>query len=394
MIKHGLPGNLMPVSSRREFLGLAALMLLPPTVLQAGTRASAPLLVSAASDANDKHWVVGLGLNDKTANVLYQQALPARGHYVAVSQRHGIYVALARRPGTWLVVGNLHSGEIHAQIQVPAERHLYGHGIFSADENRFYTTESNFPDMNGDSGLLVEWEVTEQNGKAILARQREFKTRGVGPHELLLMPDGQTLVIANGGLRTHPDSEREVLNADTMLPSLVYMDCRSGQVVEQVFLPEKFHQASIRHMDVNAAGQIAIGLQFQGEPYLSVPLIATHNRSEELRLLMATPEVQTRMKQYVGSVRYSSDGNYFAASCPRGNLLTFWDSASGELLHTIRSRDGCGVCATAENGFVFSSGTGKVSSINLVTTEICDFSLPEQWLVFWDNHLSTAAGAA
>ena len=32
----------------------------------------------------------------------------------------------------------------------------------------------------------------------------ELPSDGIGPHEATLMPDGKTLVVANGGIRTHP----------------------------------------------------------------------------------------------------------------------------------------------------------------------------------------------
>ncbi|PAX95204.1 Tat pathway signal protein, partial [Bordetella pertussis] len=32
-----------------------------------------------------------------------------------------------------------------------------------------------------------------------------FDTAGIGPHEALLLPDGKTVCVANGGILTHPD---------------------------------------------------------------------------------------------------------------------------------------------------------------------------------------------
>ena len=48
----------------------------------------------------------------------------------------------------------------------------------------------------------------------------ELPAHGVGPHEVVLMPDGKTLAVANGGIRTHPDRDRVPLNLDSMQPSL------------------------------------------------------------------------------------------------------------------------------------------------------------------------------
>lgn len=380
---------------RRTLLELAALLALPGSTLAqtvGATQAAATstLLLSAVSDPDDHHWIVGARATDAAASIAFREALPGRGHHVAVNRQHGCYVVVARRPGTWLLLGDLATGAVLAQLQVPAGRHLYGHGVFSADERFFYTTESAFEDRDSDSGLVVEWTLTEVDGGLTLQRGREFPTQGVGPHELLLMPDGETLVVANGGMRTHPATEREVLNLDSMQPSLVYLDRRSGAVLEQQFLPAELHQNSVRHLDVNAAGQVAIGLQFQGEPWQAVPLVATHRRGEALRWLAAPPELQPAMQQYVGSVRFSGDGSCIAASCPRGNLLTFWNAADGTLLRSLRARDACGVAAVAQ-GFVFSSGVGRLAAFDPVTDTVTDFALPQDWRGFWDNHLNAAA---
>ncbi len=380
---------------RRTLLELGALLALPLPVFAADVddAAALPLLLSAVSDPDDRHWIVATRIDLTSARIEFQQPLPARGHHVAVSRRNGCFIAVARRPGTWLVLGDLASGAIHAQVEVPAGRHLYGHGVFSADEQFFYTTESAFEDRDSDSGLVVEWALVQEQGHPALQRRREFATQGVGPHELLLMPDGDTLAVANGGMRTHPATEREVLNLDTMQPSLVYLDRHSGQVLEQRLLPPELHQNSIRHLDVNAAGDVVMGLQFQGEPWQNVPLVSTHRRGEELRLLAAPPELQPAMQQYVGSVRFSSDGRRIAASCPRGNLLTFWDAQDGSLLHSQRARDACGVCATPQ-GFVFSSGVGRLAAIDLVSRQVHEFALPEAWRGFWDNHLAGTGWSA
>lgn len=378
----------MPYLKRRRLLQSAALLALPQA-LHAGGSKQDVLLLSAVSDPDDQHWLVGAELRGSEATLRYQQRLPGRGHHVAVHESLGCYVAVARRPGNWLVVGTLATGEVQQHIEVPQGRHLYGHGVFSASGDRFYTTESAFEDRDSDNGLLVEWHVEQQGGRWSLQRAREFSTQGIGPHELMLMPDGDTLVIANGGMRTHPATEREVLNLDSMQPSLVYLDRHRGQVLEQQFLPAALHQNSMRHLDVNAAGMVVVGLQFQGEPWQSVPLVLTHRRGEALRLLEAPPQVQPTLQQYVGSVRFSADGRYLVASCPRGNQLVFWRADDGAFVHAQRARDACGV-SPADKGFVYSSGVGKLASIDLDTLAVTELSLPETWRGFWDNHLSTS----
>lgn len=379
--------------NRRQLLGLGALLLGSPAFVAAkqdGT--NNPLMLSAASDADDKHWVLGFELTETGATEVFRSPVPERAHHISINQQFGFFVVVARRPGTWLSLGDLATGAIFREFRVPADRHVFGHGIFSADGNHFYTTESDFEDQQGDSGRIVVWDVTGEGAAADLVRTQEFPSYGVGPHELLLMPDNETLVIANGGIRTHPSHDRDNLNVDTMVPSLAYIDRRTGELREQQFLPEEFHQASIRHLDVNPAGSVIVGMQFEGEPFLEVPLVATHQRGEPLQLLLAPAEVQVQMKQYVGSIRYAEDGRYFVASCPVGNLLTFWHADTGEMIHSIRARDGCGVCAT-ETGFAFSTGTGRLAHIELATGVVTEHEEPRLQHLFWDNHLS-AAGLA
>jgi uncharacterized protein len=384
--------------NRRQILGLAALLGATPA-LGTDPAASPALLLSAASDTEDRHWVVGLQFGATSLETAFRQQLPERAHHIAVNAQRGFYIVLARRPGTWLQLGELSSGTLHSEIRVPADRHLFGHGVFSADGALFYTTESDFENLTGDSGLVVEWEVQGSGSTAMLLRRREFSSYGVGPHELLLHPDGDTLVLANGGIRTHPAHDRDNLNIDSMQPSLAYIDRHSGALLEQHYMPPEFHQSGIRHLDVNAEGLVVMGMQFEGEPWQDVPLLASHRRGEELRLISAPPQLQPQMKQYVGSVRFDSAGRYFVASCPRGDLLSFWDARSGAFLHSTRARDGCAVAAV-ENGFVFSTGTGRIGRVDLasgssanVTAE--DIPAAEALTkLFWDNHMTLAGSSS
>lgn len=382
----------MHALNRRQLLGLGAMVCVPGSAVFARDllqkKQQQPLLLSAASDGDDHHWVIGLRLDGTGASTAFRQPIPERAHHITVNAARGFYIVVARRPGTWIMLGDLATGAMHAELRVPTDRHLFGHGVLSPDSTLFYTTESDFNDMSGDSGRIVEWRVQGEGASAALERLREFPSYGVGPHELLLHPDGNTLIIANGGIRTHPDHDRDNLNVATMQPSLVYVDRHSGALLEQHSMPAEFHQSGIRHLDVNADGLVALGMQFEGEPFMEVPLIATHRRGEALRLLLASPELQPQMKQYVGSVRFDTGGRYFAASCPKGNLISFWDASEGTLLHTTRARDGCGVCAV-QDGFVFSTGTGRVAQIDLAENEITELDTDADLAqLFWDNHIS------
>jgi hypothetical protein len=368
-------------------LGASLALLSAPSWVRAVASDDSRVFLSAASTLDDTHWVRGLRWRGDAVTQEFALRLPARGHHVAVHPQGRYFVMVARRPDTWLLVGDAARGKELATLRVPDNRHLFGHGIFSADGRHFYTTESDFDNLEGDSGLIVSWNVELDKNGLHLQRAQEFPSYGVGPHELLLVPDQQVIAIANGGIRTHPSHDRDNLNVDTMQPSLAYIDRHDGALLEQHYLPPEWHQASLRHFDVNAEGQIAFGMQYEGEPGIDVPLVGTHRRGEDLRLLSAPQPLQGQMQQYVGALRFAADGKSFVASCPRGNMLTFWNAESGELLNSVRSRDGCGVCAV-EQGYFFSAGTGRLAWYDAATQEVHEFDTGPELHQLWDNHLS------
>lgn len=373
---------------RRSFLSLTVALALNSS-FALSKDGSDPIFLSAATVSDDTHWLKAFTIKNNQLAELYSHQLKARAHAVALSNNTDYFAVIARRPGRFMVLGDTVSGNILQEIEATEGRHFYGHGVFSNDDEFFYTTESAYEDMQGDSGRIGVWQINKSSNSVVLDRIDEFPTYGVGPHELLMMPDQQTLVVANGGIRTHPESEREILNVDSMQPSLVYINRFTGELLEQRSLPAEFHQASIRHLDINSKGQVAMSMQFEGEPFLRVPLLATHQRGEAIGLMLAPEHVQSQLAQYVGSIRYDESGRFLVASCPRANVLTFWDAQSGEFLKQIRARDACGVCAY-KDGFLYSAGTGQIRYYDLTQQAITNFVLSEDFTtgLFWDNHLT------
>ena len=60
-------------------------------------------------------------------------------------------------------------------------------------------TENNTINLEGKIGISL---LLRQGYKKIA----EFDSYGIGPHELIMHPDGETLVIANGGIKTEQAS--------------------------------------------------------------------------------------------------------------------------------------------------------------------------------------------
>lgn len=358
---------------RRNFLklGLAGLLLGPTRLLAAdGTQR----LLSCCSDNARNHY---LAMLDTDGNILMQLQLPARGHGISVDPQHGIAAVFARRPGSFVWLVDLSSGEVIHKLQAAAGRHYYGHGVFSPDGDTLLCSENAFESGDGVIGTYQRQDGWQRVG--------EFASHGIGPHEFRLLSDGETLVIANGGIRTHPDLPRIKSNLAQMRPNLAYVNRHDGRLLHRHEPPVHWHQLSIRHLDVSADDRVAIAMQYEGNPLQRPPLIALHqfdHRGDaDLQLLQAPQQVQARLRNYCGSVRFSQDGARFAVSSPRGGLVTLW-SSDGDYLGAHQQADVCGIAVQRE-GFVLSDGSGAQQRL----TGLSQASLLSQdRQLHWDNH--------
>jgi len=364
--------------NRRQFsLLLAAGLSSPALLAQSGTPHSQPLLASAATNKQGQH---SLKLVAADGELLLDHPLPARAHHIALHPQQPWLAAIARRPGTYIEVIDYQRQRLVKRLQSPAGRHFYGHAIFSEDGRYLISCENNLPDGQG--------RITVRDLQQDFAQVADYPSYGIGPHELKLLSDQQTLVVANGGILTHPEQGRDKLNLDNMQPSLAYIDLASGTLQEQVSPPTEMHQLSIRHLDVNADDTVMIALQYQGARHHDVPLIAAHQRGEPLALLRAPDEINRAMKLYCGSARFDHSGQYAAISAPKGDLVTFWDAKSREYLGKCKVRDGCGLAATEEaGGFLISSGRGRLYHYQVQTGEKRRLPLNPAIKTRWDNHM-------
>lgn len=197
----------------------------------------------------------------------FEIPLPARGHAAAAHPSRPQAVAFARRPGTFALVIDCASGRLLSTLACPEGRHFYGHGAYSRAGDLLYTTENDFTKGTGRIGI---WDVA-----AGYARVGEIASGGIGPHDIRRLPGSDTLIVANGGIDTHPDSGRAKLNIPTMAPNLTYIEAE--RIVEQAALPSALHKNSIRHLAVGPGGEVALGMQWQSETPVEA-LVGLHRR--------------------------------------------------------------------------------------------------------------------
>lgn len=293
------------------------------------------------------------GLTD-AGEIAFELSLPARGHAAAAHPSRPVAVAFARRPGRFALVIDCASGQMLAQLNAPTGRHFYGHGAFSADGVTLYTTENDYDAARGVVGL---WAANDG-----FRRIGEFYSGGVGPHEMLRLPGSDDLVVANGGLETHPETGRAKLNLPLMRPNLTYLSAE-GDVLEQVELDPTLHQNSIRHLDALPTGDVAFAMQWEGAERETPPLLGLHRRGATPRLLSAPSELQARMAGYAGSVAFAGDGETVAITSPRGGMVHVFATRMGNFLHHLDTDDVCGLAAGVSGGsFQLTTGTGATGA--------------------------------
>jgi len=330
------------------------------------------LFVSCRLDAGD---AASIACFDASGEEVFATSLPARGHDTSL-RPHGRDIAVfARRPGDWFAVVDRFDGHLVTVVHAPEGRHLYGHGAFTDDGRLLYVTENESATGAGVIGIYDASDGYRRIG--------EFSSGGIGPHDILLLPDGRTLAVANGGLRTHPDTGREVLNAGDMKPNLALVDLATGRLVARHELGDSHRQLSIRHLAVRRDGTLAFGCQYQGDAEDSPPLLGLVAPGGDIELLGVDDDSLFRLKNYVGSVAFDDDGRYLVATSPHGGAFLVWDMQRGAVCRSAAMSDVCGVAPLDQGGFLLTSGNSGLRTLE--NGSELSGSHASNWV--WDNHL-------
>lgn len=355
------------MATRRGFLaGLLASGLAPQATWAS---LGSPAFLSAGKAADGSYILAGLS---PSGGILFQLPIPARGHAAAAHPHRAEAVAFARRPGRFADVINCATGTRIARLEPPAGRHFYGHGVFSPDGQRLFTTENDFENAHGMIGI---WDAAEGYRRA-----GSFPSGGTGPHEICLRRDVPGLVVANGGIETHPDSGRAKLNIPDMRPNLSYLTF-GGTMQAQLELDRALRRNSIRHLSIAPDGTAGFAMQWQGDTGADVPVLGLHRPGGPARLLGGDDARTRNLSGYGGSVAFSPDGSQIAVTSPRGGVAQLFAAAPGSMIREHRLRDVCGLAA-AVPGFAATTGTGAVYALDGTEAQLIRSAA-----LAWDNHL-------
>jgi uncharacterized protein len=317
------PGHLR----RRTWLAAAGALGLAEPAAATARLARAPRF-AAAWDVQETHHV---GLLEAAGGRLRPAAsidVPTRAHGL-VAELDGTLIAVARRPGDWLLRWHPQRRRAQWRWAEPA-RSFNGHALLAADGRRLFTTET-----DTDSGASL----VGVRDAATLRKLDEWPTHGIDAHELL--PDGGSLLVANGGVATRPETGRVKHGLDRMDPSLVRLDATTGRLLGQWRLADP--RLSLRHL-ASAGGRVGIALQAEHDDAAqraAAPVLAVFD-GERLGVITDGPP----MSGYAGDIAAHDSG--FVLSSPRSGRIVFWHPLRGwDAARVLQLREACALAGSA-----------------------------------------------
>ncbi|MGQ0457135.1 MAG: DUF1513 domain-containing protein [Hyphomicrobium sp.] len=343
----------------------------------AATQRGSPAYASAARLDDGTHALV---LLSRDGAVLRNIPLSARGHDVAMHRVSGRAVAFARRPGTFAVAFDVRRPGAPIVFDAIENRHFFGHGAFSLDGRLLFASENDIAGARGVIGIY--------DAESDYRRIGEHPSHGLGPHEIVLLGDGRTLAVANGGLDTAPEAGRENLNLDAMEPSLAFLDSRTGALKARHALTGDLRRLSLRHIAADAFGRVWFGGQWEGDLSNAPALIGSAGIDRDLELIADGEAPARSLKGYIGSVAIDARGSIFAASAPKAGRVVYIDCATGRNVSQSMLRDACGVAGEEDGSFCVSSGFGALRRETPAGSIISEAELAT---LAFDNHLRRIA---
>ncbi len=349
----------MAIDRRRLLLaGLAAALPWPVAGTAWAGSQRPPLLYSTRPRGGPYAAVV-----EREGREVLRLPLPTRAHGFAwdpIARRAAVF---ARRPGTWVLVFSPERPEDRRWLASVPGRHFYGHGCFSADGALLYASENDYEAARGCVGVY--------DARDGFRRLGEFDSGGVGPHDLCLTPDGRHLMVANGGIETHPDYGRAKLNLDRMRSSLALLDAENGAMVGQTTGPEAWFQLSWRHIAFDRQARAWVCAQYQGSRYEAAPLLA-RVAGDGLVLAQAPLPGWRHLEGYAAALALWEDK--IAVTLPRADRVMLWRAEDGAFLESLDLEEIAAVATDQQGLFLGGTAGGTLlqAGLSRLTAEPVD----------------------
>ncbi len=364
--------------SRRHFLkGLGALAFLPSlTNASTNTLSKRELFINGHHDQKGNYFV-----STMTANGEEQLRLPLHDmpHGFAIDPvNSNRVVTFPGLTGTKMMVMDINQGKQIAETSIRKNRHFNGHGTFSPDGQLLFATENIIDTSEGVIGIY------DGNTFEFI---REISAHGLGPHGMRILPDGKTLVVASGGLRTHPKTGKFYTNLNDMRSAVLFIEVKTGNLIARREIP--VDKLSIRNIYFAPDNQLLVTCQYYGRREMP-KVVGLIQGLGEIEMLEIDDDNLWRMNNYTGGTVVV--GNIAAVSCPRGNHLTFWDLKQKRFINSVKIKDVSGIQPYGNGqSFLASAETGKLYQIDSQSLKVT--RLKNTWQnAKWTNHMVKTLG--
>ncbi len=220
--------------------------------------------------------------------------------------------------------------------------------------------------------------------RANIKKIGEHSSYGTGPHEIMLLADGKTIAVGNGGLDTVPDAGRVNLNIETMQPSLAFVDAGTGELIAKHAMTGDLKSLSIRHVTQDAKGVVWFGGQWEGSPSETPQIVGSAGPDRALKLVDAAGRRQQICRATSGRWRSAPT----AASSQRARRRQGTSSTSirrqANVVGKSNLKDVCGIAPEGSGDFAASSGFGVMRYETPRASVISEVELSD---IAFDNHL-------
>ena len=253
--------------------------------------------------------------------------------------------------------------------------HFYGHGTFSSDGKVLFSTEN---DYEGEHG-----KITMRDARS-LELIGEFPSFGVDPHEMIFLPDGHTVAIANGGLKTDPRVDKGEVALGPVQSSLVFVDIATRALVKKIEIDNTM--LSFRHLSLLPGDEVAVAIQDKGFGSGPGSLLYKSVDQEKVAAFEFPNDLRAKAKHHSLSVA-TIDNEVVVLTSPNGNLVTLWDAESGRMLAEQTVPRASGVAVTGADEITVTSHTGSAFILEARSLKILREIPPIEPELNWGSHL-------
>jgi len=226
--------------------------------------------------------------------------------------------------------------------------HFYGHGAFTRDAGAFLAVESQLG--TGEGAISVRDPVS-------FAVIDTFPTYGKAPHDCVLIEDGATLAVTNGGGPFGTDA----------LPCVTFVDVASRKLLEKREVSSPRINAGHVAITMNRAF-VLVSAPRDGLAETDLGGVSLGAESGLLRRVTRPEQVTGRMIGESLSVCIHHRTRTAVVTHPYAHLISFWNLGAGALFGAFDLPHPRGVTLTLDERY-FAVSFGPAASLLLIETE-------------------------